>query len=151
MRFTKSNLLEDQIRVYLAEHIRRGYRDGSYAFWLKEFSKKYHGDANDITREDIEDFIIDISVLYHGQYSMNEAERAVRGLQRYYMARGRNVASPATLSYPSLMGEKKLRNRELVMMRLKNPEKWSWRALGEYFNIHFTTAKEIFEHAKAKQ
>lgn len=36
------------------------------------------------------------------------------------------------------------RNRDLVQKRLADPVKWSWRKLAKFYNIHFTTAKDIF-------
>lgn len=40
------------------------------------------------------------------------------------------------------------RNRDLVEKRLANPSQWSFSALGKHFNIHKTTAEEIFKRDK---
>lgn len=42
------------------------------------------------------------------------------------------------------MPPKTQRNKELFVKRVQDPQKWSWRALGEHYGIHFTTAKGIF-------
>lgn len=145
----KTSLLHDQIRVYLAFCIRNN-REGNYGFWLKQFCEKYHGDANDITDDHIDDFLVDVGCLYFGQHSLTYAERAVRGLRTYYMARSRNLAQSSSEVYDSAMAEKKLRNKQLIKLRKEDPEKWSWRNLGEYFNIHFTTAKNIYVRSVQK-
>lgn len=36
------------------------------------------------------------------------------------------------------------RNRELIAKRIQDPSKWSWGELGKYFNIHRTTAKDVY-------
>lgn len=40
---------------------------------------------------------------------------------------------------------KEQRNKSIVEKRIKDPKKWSWGKLGEYFSIHRSVAKEIFE------
>jgi len=37
------------------------------------------------------------------------------------------------------------RNKELVLKRIKDPFKWSYGELGSFYNIHKTTAEEIFK------
>lgn len=40
---------------------------------------------------------------------------------------------------------KELRNQSLVQKRIKNPKKWTWGKLGEYYSVHRSVVKEIFE------
>jgi hypothetical protein len=40
---------------------------------------------------------------------------------------------------------KELRNQSLVQKRIKDPKKWTWGKLGEYFGVHRSVAKQIFE------
>lgn len=46
--------------------------------------------------------------------------------------------------------EKEERNKELVLKRLADDKKWSFGALGKHFNIHKTTAEEIFNRDVTK-
>lgn len=140
----KTSLLRQQIDVFLAYCIRQGNREGTYNYWLNEFTKVYSGDAYDIPQEAIDEFLFKVSTLYNGQHALNQAERAIRAFMRYYSARSRNLATKPGLLYNYGVDEKKDRNRELVLLRLSDPEKWSWRKLGAKYEVHFTTAKEIF-------
>jgi hypothetical protein len=45
---------------------------------------------------------------------------------------------------------KDLRNQTLVQKRLKDPKKWTWGKLGEFYDIHRSVAKEIFERDMEK-
>ena len=40
---------------------------------------------------------------------------------------------------------KETRNKELVQKRVTDPKTWSFGALGQFFNIHKTTAEELFK------
>ena len=148
----KTSLLHDQIKVYLAHCIKQN-REGGYSFWLRSFSKRYVGSAEDISDDDIDDFLVDVGALYNGQFSLNQAERAVRGLRTYYTARSRNLERAYEKDYDRDMefAEKKLRNRKLIALRKADPRKYSWRNLGVLFDIHFTTAKDIFVRNERKK
>ena len=45
---------------------------------------------------------------------------------------------------------KELRNQSLVKKRVKNPKTWTWGKLGEFFAVHRSVAKEIFERDMEK-
>ncbi len=45
---------------------------------------------------------------------------------------------------------KEHRNQSLVQRRIKDPAKWTWGKLGEYFSVHRSVAKEIFERDMEK-
>jgi hypothetical protein len=145
----KRSLLEDQIRVYLAYCI-RNHREGNYGFWLREFAQVYEGDAYDIEDEDIDEFLVDIGAIYFGQSALIYAERAVRGLRTFYVARSRSVAQKEGKAYDRALMEKSLRNREIVKLRQEDPVKWSWRKLGVIFDLHFTRVKEIYNQSASK-
>ena len=40
---------------------------------------------------------------------------------------------------------KESRNQSIVEKRIKDPKKWSWGKLGQYFAIHRSVVKEIFD------
>lgn len=152
--FTKHYPIHDQIKVFLYYDISLGHRNGTYNFWLEKFVK-LTGVTNvyDIEEEHVESFLTDVSVLYNGQYALNEAEKAIRALRRYYQARGRNINNRGSFvgyNNQSTMQENVDRNRRLVLLREQDPHKWSWRALGKEFKIHFTTAREIHQTQSEK-
>jgi len=43
---------------------------------------------------------------------------------------------------------KKDRNKELTKLRESNPDYYSWRKLGEIFNISHVRVKQIYEETK---
>jgi hypothetical protein len=43
-----------------------------------------------------------------------------------------------------------VRNQSLVQKRIRDPKKWTWGKLGEYYNIHRSVAKQIFERDMEK-
>lgn len=45
---------------------------------------------------------------------------------------------------------KELRNQSLVQKRIQDPKKWTWGKLGEFFEVHRSVAKEIFERDMEK-
>jgi len=145
--FKKQSHIHEQIKVFLGYLIRNGNRCGTYNFWLQEFVKLNKvEDVYDIEEGDIENYLTDISVLYQGQHALNESEKAVRALIRFYTARGRNLGYNTRMTTQT----KNERNRELVRLRMSDPVKWSWRKLGERFQVHFTTAAELFERHEGK-
>ena len=151
MIFSKS-ILDQQIDVFLHACIKRGILEGTYNFWLREFGKTYKGSAEDITENDKTEFLTRVSVLYNGQHSLNQAKTAIDNLMCYYKARGRNVAKCRGLGYNgsnSVMSHIKVdRNKDIVQKRLSDKKKWTWQALGDYHNIHFSTAKFVFDRFK---
>ena len=48
------------------------------------------------------------------------------------------------------MPAKKERNKELVLKRLSNPKRWSFRRLGRFFNMDVRAAWDIFQRDKDK-
>lgn len=145
--FKKHKPIHDQIKVFLGYLIKNGNRCGQYNFWLNEFERLTGvEDVYDIEEEDIESFLTDISVLYNGQHALNSSERAVRGLIRFYTARGRSLGYDTRMTTQL----KESRNKELVRLRASNPEQWTWRALGEKYGVHFTTAKELYLRHRGK-
>ena len=149
--FKKKKPIDDQIRVFLKYRKRRELSSYSYERVLYDF-------ANFSGLDDIYDATPLVIVTYNnhlrenkrGEWSVIESERIVRQFLRYYSARGKmvgNLADYSQLCYKEgvkILADVK-RNRQLVQLRCKNPEKWSWRKLGQHFDIHFTTAKQIFE------
>lgn len=76
--------------------------EGTYNFWLREFSKEFEGSVYNIEKVDVDEFLTKISVLYNGQHALDQANRAMKGLMRYYTARGRNLAKSREVRYNTL-------------------------------------------------
>ena len=45
---------------------------------------------------------------------------------------------------------KEERNKELVLKRLRDPKRWTFRALGSFFNLSEASTHEIFHRDKEK-
>jgi len=128
-----------------------------YEEWLNLFvSFTDKEDILDVSADDIVDFIEYISEHHQGTpFRLHRAEMAVRQFKKFYSARGhlmkdmKDYMNMLEQSGVGFVADVK-RNRELVELRVKNPRKWSWRKLGEKFNIHYTTARQIFIRDRLK-
>lgn len=85
-------LLNSQVYVFL--HAIRTYNQSSssYERWLEEFVKTTKAnDAMQIDSKHVDFFLQAVYDNYNGYFPRIQARRAVEGLQRYYMARGKNA------------------------------------------------------------
>lgn len=142
----EEGIISKQIEVYLHFCLNNGHIVDNYGYWLKSFAKEFKArNVYDITQASKVEFLTRVAVLHNSQHSLLQAERALNGFTRFYQARSRNLVNSRELGYTSSdMEEKMDRNKELVFKRVSDPKKWSWRALGSLYNIHYTTARQIF-------
>lgn len=147
---SKKKKIDIQIKVFLKWRKKRGMSSSSYEEWLYMLSD-YTGkdDVYDLKPIDILGFIDRVRVDHNGTWPVWAAEKAVRQFMKFYTARGKMMGN--IREYRDLCERNNVRslsdvkrNRELVRKRLKDPQKWSWRRLGAFYGIHFTTAKQIF-------
>lgn len=139
-----------QIKVFLNWRKKQGMTTPGYEEWLSEFLRKTKkNDVMDVSVQDIEDFLECVAQKHSGQWPVIQAEKCLRQFVKFYSARGKMAGAIADYRESlynngvQLLANVK-RNEDLVKRRLKNPTKWSWRRLGDYYGIHFTTAKQIF-------
>lgn len=151
LRLLQIRVIKYQIKVFLDWRNKQGLSSPGYEKWLNLFLKKT-GITNvlDIRAEDIERFIQYVADNSKGRYPVLEAERSLRQFIKFYSARGKmsgTVAEYRNSRYSNgvqFLANTK-RNRELVQRRLKDPRKWSYRRLGDYYGLHFTTVRQIFQ------
>lgn len=148
----KPRKIEDQIRVFLKWRQKREMAYIEYARWLDDFKEFVaRDDIYDVTADDIWAYVDDVRVRFPGEYSTKRAEVSIRQFQRFYIARERNLRDIADLNHILYSGGVNYlsdlkRNKELVELRLKDPKKWTYRALGERFNINHTRVKQILDN-----
>ena len=122
----------------------------NYNYWISLFMKKISViDVADIRPIHIMDFLEYIKDTQGGKHPQIQAEKAVRQFVRFYSARGKMIDNLANiedeLSRNNVTHLANIdRNKDLVIKRINNPQRWTWRALGDYYSIHFTTARQIF-------
>lgn len=88
---TSKKILELQIEVFLEWGRRNGIVSTDYREWFLLFLLfTDRHDVMDITLEDIDFFIENEHTVNRTQYSQHSARKALRALQRFYMARSRN-------------------------------------------------------------
>lgn len=155
--FFKERKIEEQVHVFLKWRAKRNMPVMDYAHWLNlflNFTDK--GDVLDVTVEDVVKFVELVFETHNGsRYKQHKAEVAIRQFRRYYSARGNQVTDDR--DYSDMLMQAGVgfvadvkRNKQIVELRLKDPKKWSWRKLGEKFNIDFTTARHIFIRDRLK-
>lgn len=89
--FKEKTLLDKQIDVFLSWAIKKNTGSSSYKEWLDLFCRfTAKTDILDVTDEDVDLFMEMVDNIENGQYRKNEAYKAIFGLRRYYMARGKN-------------------------------------------------------------
>lgn len=144
----RKNLIELQAQVFI-EYLISQDRLLHYTNWVSDFAKK--SPVKDIYKlEDchIEKYLSELGYKYQTHHVIDMAHEALKAFRHYYKARSYRPAlanKQGIRYYDGMRPAKTERNRQLVMMRRSDPKKWSWKMLGSYFNVHFTTAKEIFE------
>lgn len=156
LRFITHRKIRNQIRVFLKWRERKGLGSTGYEEWLLLFYKKtVLTDAFDIMPLDIKEFCNYVRTIRGGTYPSYRSELVLRQFVRFYSARGKMMDN--LKSFKELLFAENVRsladidrNRELVQNRLRDPKRYSWRVLGRYYNIHFTTAKQIFNRDRDK-
>lgn len=148
----KERKIDIQLQVFLKWRKKKGMSLSDYSTWLKLFiDRSTKDDILDITAVDVLEFVEHIRVVYHNsQFALKRAEIALRQFKRFYSARTHLMTDIA--DYNKMLFREEVnfivdtkRNKDLVMLRLADRKTWTYRALGERFNIHYTRAKQIFD------
>lgn len=148
--FKREPKINEQIQIFLRWRDKKGLGSRNYGAWLFAFTKKTGiQDALDIHPQDIMGFLEHVKETRAGQYPHYEAEKVLRQFIRFYSARGKimgNLREYNRLidSHGVLMLAHIERNKEIVKKRLSDPKKWSWRKLGDYYDMHYTGVRYIF-------
>lgn len=142
--------IDIQIEVFLKWRDKRGMSLSNYQDWLFMFADFIgKDDIYDVRPNDVHAFIERVRSERNGEWPVFSAEKALRQFIRFYTARGKIMGNLREYQERCLDNHVESitdikRNRELVRKRLENQRKWSYRKLGVYYGIHYTTARQIF-------
>lgn len=125
--------------------------------------KNKRKNISQIVSKDINDFRNKL-LAEHTPFMALKAMKELRGLFRYYKNNEVYCIHPSCITEigvtetftanhdiiddmaksPFNPKPKNVRNRELILRRINDPEKWSWGALGEFYEISKVTAYNVF-------
>ncbi len=99
-------LLQKQVDVYVSMGLRDNVVSPNYQRWLDLFVRLTEKtDILDVDDKEEELFLVKVYAIAPTRFEQNSARKAIRGIRRYYGARGRNLRKRDVMGRPPHIGE----------------------------------------------